>query len=148
MTASKMQDEMTGGPQAESERDPAGRWAEGCSGNPAGRPKGARNRRTIAVGTALAEKHAALSDAIARQALEEGNSAAARVMLDLIDTAEEHAALDDLGGLPTDTRQAVEALAAQVTALAVSGAIRPATAIRLLDVLGKSAALLPKQPHR
>jgi Family of unknown function (DUF5681) len=67
--------------QDEQVRDAQGRFLPGHSGNPAGRPPGARNRRTI-LAAALAEGE---GEAIARQVVEKalaGDGVAARFCLD------------------------------------------------------------------
>ena len=64
-------------------RDQAGRWQPGASPNPAGKPKGARNRTTLAV-EALLDGEA---EALTRKAIEQakaGDTTALRLCLERI----------------------------------------------------------------
>jgi hypothetical protein len=74
---------MSGATEITAEKQPKGRkgFAPGVSGNPSGRPPGARNRATLAV-EALLEGEA---EALTRKAIEralEGDGAALRLCLD------------------------------------------------------------------
>lgn len=140
MTASPTPSEPTA-----SDRDGTGRFAPGQSGNPSGRPKGTRNRLTIQMGRTLAEKASDLAKSIAAQALDGGDAKAARVMIDMIAAAEEHDALQEIAQMPTACRTDIEALASRIAQFATEGAVSPVTAGRLLDVLQKTADLLPRR---
>jgi hypothetical protein len=72
-----MESENTGSKQAKSQFKP------GQSGNPKGRPKGARNKTTLAVEALLEGQHAALTQAAIDKALE-GDSTALKLCLDRI----------------------------------------------------------------
>ena len=62
----------------ETERSATGRFPPGHSGNPAGRPPGARNKGTLALEDALAARSDQLVDALVRSA-HEGKGAALRI---------------------------------------------------------------------
>ncbi len=64
-------------------RDQAGRFARGASGNPAGRPRGARNKATRAAETLLEGQAEALTQRAIEAALE-GDGAALRLCMERI----------------------------------------------------------------
>lgn len=66
-----------------TERTPQGRFAPGRSGNPAGRPPGARNKSTLVVEAALAARAAELVEALVGAA-KAGNAAALRICFDRV----------------------------------------------------------------
>jgi len=66
-----------------TERTATGRFAPGCSGNPAGRPLGSRNKSTLALEDALATHTEELVDLLLRSA-SEGKGAALRICFDRI----------------------------------------------------------------
>jgi hypothetical protein len=65
-------------------------WQPGQSGNPNGRPKGARNKTTLAIEALLEGQHEALTQAAIGKALE-GDTAALRLCLDRIAPARKDA---------------------------------------------------------
>lgn len=133
------------GEPAGGARDVSGRWSPGVSGNPAGRPVGARSRRTVAMGQALSARADDLAAALLDQAIDQGSVPAARLMLDMLDAADDHEALSALSGLPVATPTDLTAVAERLTALAISGTLRPVTAARVLDLLTKAVSLAQPQ---
>jgi hypothetical protein len=65
------------------DHDQKGRWPPGVSGNPGGRPRGARNKTTIAAMTLLEEQSAALTQRAINAALD-GDMSALKLVLDRI----------------------------------------------------------------
>ncbi len=85
----------------------------GQSGNPAGRPRGSRNRRTVIVEKLLDDSAGALTTAAITQATG-GDPAALRACMDRVAPRPRHRALDfDLPGLAalSDTPVAISAIA-------------------------------------
>lgn len=82
MTDSDQAPETTGNQQEpESPRDGGGRFVKGVSGNPQGRPKGARHKATIAAEMLLDGQAEALTQKAIEKALE-GDTAAMRLCLE------------------------------------------------------------------
>ena len=70
-------------PETTEPKQPGKPFTPGCSGNPAGRPKGARNRSTLALETLLDGQAEALTQKAIELALA-GDMAALRLCLDRI----------------------------------------------------------------
>lgn len=122
-------------------RDDFGRFEKGKSGNPNGRPKGARNRRTLEMGMRLAEKYAEIAQQIGDRAIG-GDVGAAKIALDLIETAEENELCRQIAQ-QISNRQDVASVAVEITSAAIRGDLRPATAQKMIDLLSRAKPLLP-----
>lgn len=136
-------------PEATTSAPPGGgltQFAPGTSGNPRGRPCGSRNRSTIAMGRLLAARANDLVTSIIAQAIDNGDSRAAKLMVEMISAADEHDAMQDIAEMPTTSRADIEALTTNILAMATAGTLTPATAGRLIDVLGKAMEILPAPP--
>lgn len=124
-----------GGPPKKRERDARGRFTGGTSGNPAGRPKGARNRATVAAQELLDGEAGKLTRKAVELALA-GDTAALRLCLDRVLPARKGSPVHlDLPPLQS-TRDAVAATGALVQAVA-DGDLSPAEAesvSRLLEI--------------
>lgn len=110
-----------------------GTFAEGHSGNPDGRPKGARHKVTLAVEALLEGEHESLTRKAIEKALE-GDTRALRLCLDRIAPLRRYAPVSfDMP--PVESAQdAVQASAAVVAALA-GGEITPDEAGRCMAIL-------------
>lgn len=119
--------EKTGGKQ-----NPA-RFQPGQSGNPAGRPKGARNRTTLAVEALLDGQAEQLTQKAISMALD-GDTTALRMCLDRIAPAlkERPVVLDMPAPTPTGLPATMAALLQAVTA----GEVTPTEAERLAKLVG------------
>jgi len=116
-----------------------GRFEPGRSGNPAGRPKGARGHATLAAEAMLEEKVQAVIDNLIDRALA-GSIPATRLCLDrTMVQPRDRIALD----IPTlrSPSDVVDASAALVAAVA-AGEISPRAAKEMMAVLGAHLALL------
>lgn len=120
------------------------RWHKGQSGNPSGRPKGARNRKTVEMGMKLAERYEELARQIGESALA-GDVGAAKIALELIEAAGEHETCRDIGTETISSKKDLARIAARLTSAALNGDLRAGTAQRLMEVLGKAQPLLPKK---
>jgi Family of unknown function (DUF5681) len=81
---SKPQNQPTQHPPENSERKQAGRFKPGQSGNPAGKPKGARHRATRAVEVLLTGEAAAITRKCIQMA-KKGDGTAMRLVMERID---------------------------------------------------------------
>jgi hypothetical protein len=108
-------------------------FQKGESGNPAGRPRGARNRTTILMQDLLAD-HA---EAIGRKAIalaQEGDIAAIRVCMDRLAPArKDEPVAFDLP--PLDTAADSVAAAASIVAAVAAGELTPSEAAELAKVI-------------
>ena len=108
-------------------------FQSGQSGNPAGRPRGARNKRTLALETIMEGE----SDVITRKAIEMakgGHMAAIRLVMDRMAPVQKDRPVDfELPSLNTPT-DAVSASAAIVAAVA-AGDLTPMEAAQLSKVV-------------
>ena len=108
-------------------------WQKGQSGNPAGRPRGSRNKSTIALRNRLLERVNAIMDKAMEKA-EEGNIAAMRLCIDRVLPACKDAPIEcELPPLekPADS---VAATAELMAAVAV-GDITPSEAAHLAKLI-------------
>ena len=116
------------------------KFAPGQSGNPAGKPKGARNKTTLAI-EALLEGEA---DALARKAIEmakDGDGPALRMCLDRLAPPRKDAPVCfDLPPI-TCVADAVEASSALLSAVA-AGDVTPDEASRIMSLLTSHKVLV------
>jgi hypothetical protein len=109
-------------------------FQKGESGNPAGRPRGARNRATILMQNLLADR----AEAIGRKAVElaeEGDIAAIRLCMDRLAPArKDEPVIVDLPPLDT-AADSVAAAATIVAAVAAAGDLAPSQAADLAKVV-------------
>ncbi|MGA2128095.1 MAG: DUF5681 domain-containing protein, partial [Xanthobacteraceae bacterium] len=121
----------------------AGHFPPGHSGNPAGRPPGARNRNTLALEDALVARADALAEALVRAA-GEGKRAALRICFDRLAPARNGRpvpfALPPLSG-----RGDVVAAATGIMAAMAGGDLTPPEARDILGVLETFATLAASQ---
>ena len=114
-------------------RQQGGKFAPGASGNPDGRPHGARHKVSRAVGALLEGEHEALTRKAIEKALD-GDMIALRLCLDRIAPARKDAPISI--ALPTvrTAQEAVEASAAVLEAVA-AGDITPDEGGRIMALL-------------
>lgn len=118
----------------------SGRWKPGQSGNPAGKPKGARHKATQAVEALLEGQAEALTQKAIEKALE-GDGVALRLCLERIAPARKDAAVCfDLPAIASasDTVTASSALLEAVAA----GNVTPDEASRIMALLTSHKALV------
>lgn len=118
----------------------SGRWKPGQSGNPAGKPKGARHKATQAVEALLEGQAEALTQKAIEKALE-GDGVALRLCLERIAPARKDAAVCfDLPAIASaaDTVSASSALLEAVAA----GNVTPDEASRIMGLLTSHKALV------
>jgi hypothetical protein len=108
-------------------------FQKGESGNPAGRPRGARNRATLLMESLLADD----AEAIVRKAVEmakAGEIAALRMCLDrLVPARKDEPVVFDLP--PLDTAADSVAAAARIVAAVADGDLTPSEAVDLAKVI-------------
>jgi Family of unknown function (DUF5681) len=126
---------MNNQPEENSERDPDGHWRQGHSGNPRGRPKGARHRVTILAEQLMQGDAEDVVRAVIAAA-KGGDMTAARIILDRIAPVRKGSTvMFDLPELttPTDLPPAVAA----VTKAIADGTLTPdegASVVTILDM--------------
>jgi hypothetical protein len=110
-------------------------WQKGQSGNPAGRPRGSRNKTTILMQNLLEDE----AEAIARKAIEmakAGDMAAIRVCMDRLAPARRGAAIScELP--PVETGGGAVAAMAAIIAAVAAGDVTPAEAASLARVIDR-----------
>jgi uncharacterized protein DUF5681 len=123
-------------------------WQKGQSGNPAGRPRGSRNKTTILMQNLLEDE----AEAIARKAIEmakAGDMAAIRVCMDRLAPARRGAAIScELP--PVETGGGAVAAMAAIIAAVAAGDVTPAEAASLARVIDRYmfARSLAELEHR
>jgi hypothetical protein len=133
--------ELDGGEAGPAERDGQGHFVKGQSGNPAGRPRGARNKDTVFVEQMFERFGGALANKAVNMALD-GNMAAMRLCVSRIVAPRRHRASEFvLPSLrtPADLAPAVAAIAEA----AADGAISTGEAAelsQLVDAFGRALA--------
>jgi hypothetical protein len=124
------QAEQGGAPAA---RDAQGRWRKGASGNPAGRPLGARNQATRMAEALLDAAAASLTEKAIEKALA-GDTIALRFCLARLIAPRRHSAVE-LDLPPLDTAKDLAGAMAVVGKAAAEGVIAPAEALELSRVV-------------
>lgn len=117
-----------------------GRWQPGQSGNPAGKPKGARHKATLAVEALLEGQAEALTQRAIEKALE-GDGVALRLCLERLAPARKDAAVCfDLPAIAS----AADTVAASSSVLeaVAAGNVTPDEAGRIMGLLTSHKALL------
>jgi hypothetical protein len=112
----------------------------GQSGNPAGRPRGARHRVTLAIEALLEGQHEALTQAAIAKALE-GDMTAMRLCLDRLAPPRKDAPIAFTLPPIRTAADAVSASSALLAAVA-TGDVTPDEAGRVMALLGSHKALL------
>jgi hypothetical protein len=124
----------------DTERTATGRFQPGHSGNPAGRPPGSRNKRTLALEDALAARTEVLVEALVRAACD-GKGAALRICFDRLAPPAKGRPVPF--ALPPLACQAdVVAAGAAVVMGMSAGELTPAEALDILGVLDSFKKLL------
>jgi len=125
--------EASGGRPESAERKQGGRFKPGQSGNPAGRPVGARNKATLMAERLMAEDVEAITNAVI-VAAKEGDMVAARLVLDRIAPVRKGRAIRlDLPKVET-AADVLKAIGATVQAMA-AGEVTPEEAAIVAGVL-------------
>jgi hypothetical protein len=114
-------------------RKQAGTFAPGVSGNPAGKPRGARHKTTLAIEALLEGQHAALTQKAIDKALE-GDVTALRLCLDRIAPPRKDGPVSLALPPVKSAADAVEASAALLEAVGV-GEVTPDEAGRVMALL-------------
>ncbi len=114
-------------------RGPDGRFAQGQSGNPAGRPRGSKNRATRAAQSLLDQEAEALTHKAVELALG-GDVAALRFCLSRV-TAPRRGAPVEFELPPLESAKDVAGAVAAVAAAAAEGVITPGEALALSQVI-------------
>jgi Family of unknown function (DUF5681) len=120
--------------QKQEGRDAQGRFRKGESGNPAGRPAGARNKATEAAELLLDGEAEALTRKAVERALE-GDAAALRLCLDRIIPPRRGRAVQLDGVPPVCSAADLGDTMAAITTAATGGAITPGEAAELARVV-------------
>lgn len=117
-----------------------GTFKPGQSGNPAGRPKGARHATTLAVEALLEGEHEKLTRAAIDKALE-GDTTALRLCLDRIAPARRDSPVSF--SLPAvETAQDAVAASSALLAAVASGEVTPDEAGRIMSLLSAHKSLV------
>lgn len=131
---------MTKPKPEKSDRVQAGRFRPGHSGNPRGKPPGARHRVTLAIEALLECQHAALTQKAIEKALE-GDTVALRLCLDRIAPVRRDAPI--VISLP-HVRTAADAVEAGIIVMAAlaNGEATPDEAARVMAILSAQKGLI------
>jgi hypothetical protein len=123
-----------------TERTATGRFPPGHSGNPAGRPRGARNKSTLALEDALSARAEELVDALVRS-VSEGKGAALRICFDRAAPLRKGRPVP-FALPPLACRDDVVAAAARIVMAMAEGELTPQEAQDFLKVLEAYARVL------
>ncbi len=123
-----------------SGRNQDGTFAPGVSGNPAGKPRGARHKTTLAIEALLDGQHEALTKAAINKALE-GDTTALRLCLDRIAPPRKDSPVTFTLPRIKSATDAVEASSALLAAVA-SGEVTPDEAGRVMALLTAHKAMV------
>ena|ERR1041385_8472705 len=119
-----------------------GRFPKGVSGNPAGRPRGSRNRSTLFIESLLDEEAETLTRKVIELA-KEGDRASLRLCMErLLPIRKDRSIQISLG--PTETLQEILTRIGQVFAAITEGDITPAEGESLTNILVAQQAALVK----
>lgn len=124
---------MSDMPDSTATKQPGNRFKPGQSGNPAGRPRGARNRTTIAVEALMDGQAEALTNAAIEKALA-GDVTALRLCLERIAPARKDAPITFAMPAVETAKDAMAASAAVLDAVA-TGEITPSEAGAVMALL-------------
>lgn len=126
-------------PENSGPKQAAGRFRKGISGNPAGKPRGARNRSTLALEALIEGQGKAIVDALVKAAIG-GDVSAGRALLDrLVPPRKDRAVKFDLPPI-SDAAQAAQAMGAILAAVA-AGTLVPSEAeavARIVDTFART----------
>ena len=131
---------MAGGPANTGAKQARGQFKKGSSGNPAGKPAGARHRVTLAVEALLEGQHAALTQKAIDLALS-GDGPALRLCLDRIAPARKDSPVSFALPPVRSVADAVEASASVLAAVA-AGEVTPDEAGRVVALLTAHKGLM------
>jgi hypothetical protein len=115
-----------------SQKSQTGKWGKGTSGNPAGRPRGSRNKSTLIMEQLLADNAEQLMQKAIADALE-GDRHAMNLCLRLFPRRTEPAISFELG--PTDTFEQNKAAISNVLKAVASGQVPPYEAQAIMNML-------------
>ena len=121
-------------------REQTGKFQKGQSGNPAGRPKGARHKTTLAIEALLEGEHEALTRAAIDKALE-GDVTAMRLCLDRIAPARKDAPITFELPKIESAEDALRASSALLAAVA-GGEVTPDEGARVMALLSSHKQLV------
>lgn len=128
-----------------TEKKQSGRFKPGVSGNPAGKPVGARHRTTRAIEALLDNEHEALTRKAIAKALE-GDTVALRLCLDRIAPPRKDAPISIALPSVRSAADAVDASAAVLAAVA-AGEITPDEAARVMALLTAHKSIVEAGDH-
>jgi hypothetical protein len=126
-------------------RDAEGRWQKGVSGNPAGRPRGARNRATL-MAEALLDAASAMMISKAIEKSVAGDAVTLRFCLARI-LAPRRTSPVELDLPPLDTQQDLALAMAAVGKAAAEGEITPAEASELARVVDTAMRAIKEREY-
>jgi hypothetical protein len=131
---------MSGEPETTGRKQSGNKFKPGHSGNPAGRPRGARHKTTLAIEALLEGQHEALTNKAVEMALA-GDTVALRLCLDRIAPARKDVPIAfDLPPIKT-AADTVEASASLLAAVA-AGEVTPDEAGRVMALLTAHKSLV------
>lgn len=131
---------MSGEPETTGGKQTGSKFKPGQSGNPAGRPRGARHKTTLAIEALLEGQHEALTNKAVEMALA-GDTVALRLCLDRIAPARKDVPIAfDLPSIKT-AADTVEASSSLLSAVA-AGEVTPDEAGRVMALLTAHKSLV------